>query len=101
MQKVFNIRDWAMLMGNVAGRMEEMGDVRHPIKICLERLKTELEIGKGNAIGRSLAIIACVQERKRDAECMARFRQTLNMYKLMKFEYRYKCIMEYIKEKFA
>lgn len=97
--KVFNICDWAMIMGNIAGRMEEIGCVDKPIEMCIERLKTELEIGKGNGIGRSLAIIACVLERKHDAECIERFRQTLNIYKLMKFEYRYKCIMEHIKEK--
>lgn len=95
----FNICNWELITGNMAGRMEEVGYIEEPMQICMERLQIALEIGKGSEIGRSLAIIACVLERKRDADCIARFRQTLTLYKLMRFEYRYKCIKEYINGK--
>lgn len=96
---VFNIRGYEVIVGNIAGRMEELNYVEEPIQLCMKRLEIALEIGKGNGIGRSLAIIACVLERQHDKRCVERFRQTLNIYKLMKFDYRYQCIKEYIEEK--
>lgn len=96
---VFKILSWELITGNLAGKLEELNYADKPIQICQKRLKKALEIGKGNEIGRSLAIIACILERKHDTACAARFRQTLNMYKLTKMEYRYKCVKEYVKEK--
>lgn len=97
--KAFYLRDWELISQNMAGRMEESGYIEEPIRICMENLKIELEVGKGNGMGRSLAIIACVLEHQNDKECIVRFRQTLNIYRLMKINYRYQCMKEYVKEK--
>lgn len=94
----FYVRTWELMTGNMAGRMEEMNYGEEPLRICMERLKIGLEIGKGNTIGRSLAIIACVLERKHDVKCISRFRQTLNIYRLMKMEYRYQCIKKHVEK---
>lgn len=96
---VFRIRDWELMMGNLAGTMEELNILDETLEICNKSLKVELSVGKGNGIGRSLAIMACVLERKRDKECIPRFRQTLDIMKLMKLDYRYKCIKEYVEQK--
>lgn len=95
---VFNIRNWELVVGNIAGRMEEIGQTEKAISFCKQRLQIALEAGKGNQIGRSLAIIACALERKRDKRCIARFHQALEMYRLMKLDYRYQCTKEYMEK---
>lgn len=95
----FKILNWELMTGNLAGRLEELEYVEEPMEICKKRLKIALETGKGNDIGRTLAIMACVLERKHDTACVTRFQQALNIYKLMKMKYRYKCTKEYVEEK--
>lgn len=97
--KIFYFRRWEMISGNLAGTMEEMGYVEEPINLCKERLKCGLEVGRGQEIGRSLTIIACVLEKQQKEECCFWFRQGLHIYKLLKYEYRYQCVKKYLREK--
>lgn len=96
---VFRIREWQLAVSNMAGAMEELNIFAETLELCNKVIRREMSVGKGNGIGRSVAIMACVLERKHDNKCIPRFRQTLDIMKLMKMEYRYNCIKEYVEQK--
>lgn len=92
----FMIREWGLVLGNLAGLLEELGDISRPIELCRKRLKTALSAGQGRTLGRSVTIIACVLERKE--KDFGEFYDALRLLKLMKMDYRFNCVVDYIKK---
>lgn len=85
--------------GNYSGAMEEHGFSKEPFHKCLIWAEKALSIGMGKRIGRILSIEACILEKQHNKKCIERFRQALDILKLMKNTYRYNCNREYLKEK--
>lgn len=101
--KMFFFRRWELVSGNLCGNLQEMGKIEEPIQLCRKRIQYALHAGRGQEIGRSLIIIACVLlennlEEKKE-EYLSNFFRGLNLYKLTKYEYRYHCVVEYLKER--
>ncbi|MBS4982414.1 MAG: transcriptional regulator [Lachnospiraceae bacterium] len=92
----FMIREWGLVLGNLAGLLEELGDISKPIELCRKRLNTALSAGQGRTLGRSVTIIACVLERKE--KDFVEFYDALRLLKLMKMDYRFNCVVDYIKK---
>lgn len=101
--KMFFFRRWELVSGNLCGNLQEIGKIEEPIQLCKRRIQYALHAGRGQEIGRSLIIIACVllenNLEERTGECLSDFFRGLNLYKLTKYEYRYRCVVEYLKEK--
>ena len=101
--KMFFFRRWELVSGNLCGNLQEIGKIEEPIQLCKRRIQYALHAGRGQEIGRSLIIIACVllenNLEERTGECLSDFFRGLNLYKLTKYEYRYLCVVEYLKEK--
>lgn len=96
---IFNFRIWELMNGNYSGAMEEHGFSKEPFHKCLIWAEKALSIGMGKRIGRILSIEACILEKQHNKKCIERFRQALDILKLMKNTYRYNCNREYLKEK--
>lgn len=101
--KMFFFRRWELVSGNLCGNLQEIGKIEEPIQLCKRRIQYALHAGRGQEIGRSLIIIACVllenNLEERMGECLSDFFRGLNLYKLTKYEYRYRCVVEYLKGK--
>ena len=94
----FMIREWGLVLGNLAGLLEELGEISRPIELCRNRLETALTAGQGRTLGRSMTIIACVLERKE--KDFFGFYDALRLLKLMKMDYRFRCVVDYIKKEY-
>ena len=101
--RLFFMRRWELISSNLCGRMQEEGYVEETINLCKKILKYTLQAGRGKILGRPLIIIACILlensfEEKRE-ECLSKFYQGLNLYRLTKQIHRYQCVREYLQEK--
>lgn len=99
----FFMRRWELISSNLCGRMQEEGYVEETINLCKKILKYTLQAGRGKILGRPLIIIACIllenDFEEKGEEYLSKFWQGLNLYKLTKQKDRYRCVVEYLKEK--
>lgn len=96
---VFQIKMWELMIANYSGTLEEYGFVNEAMSFCPKWAETILSAGKGMQLGRLASTEACIFEKQNDERYIAKFRQTLDLFKLMKNTYRYKCNWEYLEEK--
>lgn len=92
---VFRIREWGLVVGNLAGLLGEVDILHRSLELCKNYLGLELSSGQGGGIGRTLTTIACVKEDYGERN-IERFYQILRLLKLMKMDYRYCCVIEHL-----
>lgn len=88
---VFQIKMWELMIANYSGTLEEHGFVNEAMSFCPKWAETILSAGKGMQLGRLASTEACIFEKQNDERYIVKFRQTLDLFKLMKNPYRYKC----------
>lgn len=93
---VFHFSGFGILMGNLTSCLEETGKVDKAMEYGEKRIKMLLELGKGGNLGRTLTTMACALEQKEDEICKQYFMMAANMLHLMKMDYQYKLVKEYI-----
>ncbi|RGS78107.1 hypothetical protein [Coprococcus sp. AF21-14LB] len=96
---VYNIRDWELIAGNMAGVLTELERTEEAFAWNRKRMVMILEAGKGNELGRAVTTMACIKELTCKKESPMLFHQALNILKLMKMRYRYQAVKEYVEEK--
>lgn len=92
----FHILEWQLAMGNMATAYEETGRISQTIELCQNNIKMELEVGKGNDLGRFLVTMASALEQDGNCECVKQFLQGARLMKLYKMERRYDLVNNYI-----
>ena len=97
----FHIREWGLQMSNLASCLEETGQLDEAMQVSKVRIQALLEVGVGSGLGRSLTTIACILEPNNKAESFKRFQQALCLLKLMKMDYRYELVKEYVDKHFS